>query len=58
MDGIDGIAGTEAVSVALCAGVLLFWSGSAGIGWLCIILTLAVSGWSGTGLRPKFSWVM
>ena len=44
MDGIDGIAGTEAISVALGAGVLLFWTGSAGLAWVCIILALAVSG--------------
>lgn len=44
MDGIDGIAGTEAISVALGAGVLLFWTGSAGLAWVCIILALAVGG--------------
>ncbi len=44
MDGIDGIAGTEAISVALGVGVLLFWTGSAGLAWVCIILALAVGG--------------
>jgi len=44
MDGIDGIAGTEAISVALGAGVLLFWIGSIGLAWVCIILALAVGG--------------
>jgi Fuc2NAc and GlcNAc transferase len=44
MDGIDGIAGTEAISVALCAGILLFWTGSVGLAWVCIILALAVGG--------------
>lgn len=44
MDGIDGIAGTEAISVALGAGFLLFWGGSQGLAWVCIILALAVAG--------------
>ncbi len=44
MDGIDGIAGTEAISVAICAGFLLFWSGSQGLAGVCIILALAVGG--------------
>ena len=44
MDGIDGIAGTEAISVAICASSLLFWSGSQGLAGVCIILALAVGG--------------
>ncbi|ABI68054.1 MraY family glycosyltransferase [Syntrophomonas wolfei] len=44
MDGIDGIAGIEAISVALGAGFLLFWGGSQGLAWVCIILALAVAG--------------
>lgn len=44
MDGIDSIAGTEAISVVLGAGVLLFWTGSAGLAWVCMILALAVGG--------------
>lgn len=44
MDGIDGIAGTEAISVALGAGVLLFWTGSAGLAWVCLTLAMAVGG--------------
>lgn len=44
MDGIDGIAGTEAISVALGAGILLFWTGSVGLAWVGIILALAVGG--------------
>jgi Fuc2NAc and GlcNAc transferase len=44
MDGIDGIAGIEAISVALCAGLLLFWAGSMGLAWVCIILALAAGG--------------
>ncbi|HBC32310.1 MAG TPA: glycosyl transferase family 4 [Clostridiales bacterium] len=44
MDGIDGIAGTEAINVAFGAGVLLFWTGSAGLAWVCVILALAVGG--------------
>jgi len=44
MDGIDGIAGTEAISVALGAGVLLFWGGSTGLAWVCLTLAMAVGG--------------
>jgi Fuc2NAc and GlcNAc transferase len=44
MDGIDGIAGTEAICVALGAGVLLFWGGSTGLAWVCLILAMAVGG--------------
>lgn len=44
MDGIDGIAGTEAICVALGAGVLLFWGGSTGLAWVCLTLAIAVGG--------------
>lgn len=42
MDGIDGLAGVEAISVALGAGVLLFYSGETG-GYFLLLLLLAAS---------------
>ncbi|MBU1417926.1 MAG: glycosyltransferase family 4 protein [Proteobacteria bacterium] len=42
MDGIDGLAGAEAISVALGAGVLLFCSGENG-NYLYLLMVLAAS---------------
>lgn len=42
MDGIDGLAGVEAISVALGAGLLLFYSGETG-GYFLLLLLLAAS---------------
>lgn len=45
MDGIDGLAGVEAVSVALGAGFLLFYSGETGsYFFLLLLLAVAVMG--------------
>lgn len=44
MDGIDGIAGTEAISVALIAGGLLLLSSNAGLVFICVMLASSVAG--------------
>ena len=41
MDGIDGIAGTQAVFTAAAAGVLLFINGAPGTALLCLIVVAA-----------------
>lgn len=44
MDGVDGIAATEAVSVALIIGCLLFLQGDFSIAAVCFLLAAAVAG--------------
>ncbi|MDD4802798.1 MAG: glycosyltransferase family 4 protein [Syntrophomonas sp.] len=44
MDGIDGIAGAEAISVALAAGVLLFLNSNTGLALICGMLACSVAG--------------
>lgn len=44
MDGIDGIAGTEAICVALGAGILLIWMGSKSQAYISICLACSVGG--------------
>ncbi|NLV16856.1 MAG: glycosyltransferase family 4 protein [Syntrophomonadaceae bacterium] len=44
MDGIDGIAGTEAVTAAAIAGVLLYFTGHPGMALICVALALSVGG--------------
>jgi Fuc2NAc and GlcNAc transferase len=44
MDGIDGIAGTEAVSVATVGGVLLLFGGSTGLGLVAMVTAAASAG--------------
>ncbi|MEN6327029.1 MAG: glycosyltransferase family 4 protein [Syntrophomonas sp.] len=44
MDGIDGIAGTEAVSVGFICGSLLLWQHSSGLAALSFLLAASVMG--------------
>lgn len=44
MDGVDGIAATEAVSVAVIMGCLLFWQGDFSISAICFLLAASVAG--------------
>ncbi|MFC2078695.1 glycosyl transferase family 4 [Candidatus Bipolaricaulota bacterium] len=52
MDGIDGLAGSEGVIVALVAGVLLLCSGQPHIGWLLIGLALVLLGFLRWNWQP------
>src|SRR3989338_106779 len=44
MDGIDGLAGMEAVFVSVVAGRILMINGFDGVAFICFALTLSVSG--------------
>ncbi|MEN6328395.1 MAG: glycosyltransferase family 4 protein [Syntrophomonas sp.] len=44
MDGVDGIAGTEAVSVAVMVGLLLLWQQSFSHAIVCFLLAASVMG--------------
>jgi Fuc2NAc and GlcNAc transferase len=44
MDGVDGIAGTEAVSVAAIGGLLLLWQQSFSPAVVCFLLAASVAG--------------
>jgi len=44
MDGIDGIAGVEAITTAAFAGLLLCWKGAPGMALLCAVLASAAAG--------------
>ncbi len=44
MDGIDGLAGSEAFFVSVVAGIALFLMGAAGMALLCFLLAAAVLG--------------
>ncbi len=44
MDGIDGIAGAEAVTTAVFAGLLLAWKGAPALALLCAVLASATAG--------------
>ncbi len=44
MDGIDGIAGTETISVACAAGVFLFFNGFLPLAIVCGLLACSVAG--------------
>ena len=44
MDGVDGLAGIEAISVSVFAGGLLLLKGSTGMALLCLVLVLSVGG--------------
>jgi Fuc2NAc and GlcNAc transferase len=44
MDGIDGLAGSEAIFVSLTMGILLWTHGVHGIAWLCFFLVASVAG--------------
>jgi Fuc2NAc and GlcNAc transferase len=44
MDGIDGLAGTEAVFVSAIAGGILFYAGFYAMAYICFSLTLSVLG--------------
>lgn len=44
MDGIDGLAGSEAVFVAGGGGLFLFWAGAGSLAWVCWLLAAACLG--------------
>jgi len=44
MDGIDGLAGTEAVSIGLIAGLLLFFGQQSGLATIALFIVAASSG--------------
>lgn len=44
MDGIDGIAGLEAVTTAMFAGIFLAWKGAPGMALLCAVLASSTAG--------------
>jgi Fuc2NAc and GlcNAc transferase len=44
MDGVDGLAAIEAISVSLFAGGLLLLQGSTGMAMLCLVIALSVGG--------------
>lgn len=44
MDGIDGLAGTEAIFVSLVAGCVLFSAGIVGVAMICFAITFSVMG--------------
>lgn len=44
MDGIDGIAATEAVTVSAIAGIILFVTGNGGLAMVCMALAFSVVG--------------
>jgi len=45
MDGIDGLAAIEAITVGLAGGVFLFFSGMTGEAILCLVLIAATAGY-------------
>lgn len=44
MDGIDGIAASEAIFVSLVAGITLYALGAQSLAWICFLLVALVSG--------------
>lgn len=44
MDGVDGMAGTEAVTVSAIAGILLFFTGNGELAMVCMTLAFSVVG--------------
>jgi Fuc2NAc and GlcNAc transferase len=44
MDGIDGLAGTEAICVSVIGGLFLAGSGHLNLAWACFILALSCAG--------------
>lgn len=52
MDGVDGIAASEAVFAAAAAALLLFASGASDLAWTCAALAAAAAGFGGWNWPP------